>query len=227
MVKWRRISRRSRDVPNYRADALSSFEDSMELEPTDPTSATLLGRVGLGPGDHVAWARFVDLYGSRIRGWCRRWGLQEADSEDVTQDVLLRLAQKLGTFQYDPARSFRGWLRTVTQNALADFLADRRRQCSGSGDDAVLEQLQTVEARDDLVEQLKDQFDSEIVAMASARARARVEPQTWEAFRLTAYEGLSGDDVAARLGMSRATVFKAKSRVLEFLREEIKQLDKV
>ena len=170
MVECRRISRRSRDVPNYRADALSSFEDSMELEPTDPTSATLLGRVGLGPGDHVAWARFVELYGSRIRGWCRRWGLQEADSEDVTQDVLLRLAQKLGTFQYDPARSFRGWLRTVTQHALADFLAARKRQCSGSGDDAVLEQLQTVAARDDLIEHLKDQFDSEIVAMASARA---------------------------------------------------------
>ena len=54
---------------------------------------------------------------------------------------------------------------------------------------------------------------------------ARVEPQTWEAFRLTAYEGLSGDDVAARLGMTRATVFKAKSRVMTFLREEIKKLD--
>jgi RNA polymerase sigma factor (sigma-70 family) len=225
MVKCRRISRRSRDVPDRRARILSSFEVAMGLESNNPTSATLLGRVGLGPGDHVAWAKFVDLYGSRIRGWCRRWGLQEADSEDVTQDVLLRLAQKLGAFQYDPSRSFRGWLRTMTQHTLADFLAARKRQCSGSGDDAVLEQLQSIEARDDLIAHLKDQFDSEIVAVASARARARVEPQTWEAFRLTAYDGLSGDDVAARLGMTRATVFKAKSRVLEFLREEIKQLD--
>jgi len=197
----------------------------MELDSIDPTSATLLGQVGLSPSDEVAWARFVGLYGSRIRGWCRRWGLQEADSEDVTQDVLLRLAQKLGAFHYDPSRSFRGWLRTVTQNALADFLADRKRQCSGRGDDGVLKQLQSMQARDDLIEHLKDQFDAEIVAMACARARARVEPQTWEAFRLTAYEGYSGDEVAARLGMSRATVFKAKSRVLGFLREEIKQLD--
>jgi RNA polymerase sigma factor (sigma-70 family) len=197
----------------------------MPLESADHTSATLLDRVGLGPGDHVAWARFVDLYGSRIRGWCRRWGLQEADSEDVTQDVLLRLSQKLREFQYDPSRSFRGWLRTMTQHALADFLAQRKRQCSGSGDDAVLEQLQSTQAREDLIDHLKDQFDSEIVALASARARARVEPQTWEAFRLMAYEGLSGDDVAARLGMNRATVFKAKSRILEFIREEIKQLD--
>jgi RNA polymerase sigma factor (sigma-70 family) len=197
----------------------------MELDSIDPTSATLLGQVGLSPSDEVAWARFVGLYGSRIRGWCRRWGLQEADSEDVMQDVLLRLAQKLGAFHYDPSRSFRGWLRTVTQNALADFLADRKRQCCGSGDDGVLKQLQSIQARDDLIEHLKDQFDAEIVAVACARAQARVGPQTWEAFRLTAYEGYSGDEVAARLGMSRATVFKAKSRVLGFLREEIKQLD--
>jgi RNA polymerase sigma factor (sigma-70 family) len=197
----------------------------MELDSIDPTSATLLGQVGLSPSDEVAWARFVGLYGSRIRGWCRRWGLQEADSEDVTQDVLLRLAQKLGAFHYDPSRSFRGWLRTVTQHALADFLADRKRQCCGSGDDRVLKQLQSIQARDDLIEHLKDQFDSEIAAVACARAQARVEPQTWEAFRLAAYEGCSGDEVAARLGMTRATVFKAKSRVLGLLREEIKQLD--
>ena len=110
MVECRRIPRRSRDVPVERADARDSFEVPMELESNDPTSATLLGRVGSGPGDHVGLDGFVELYGSRIRGWCRRWGLQEADAEDVTQDVLLRLAQKLGTFQYDPARSFRGWL---------------------------------------------------------------------------------------------------------------------
>ena len=52
------------------------------------------------------------------------------------------------------------------------------------------------------------------------RARARVEPRTWEAFRLTAYEGLSGDAAAARLGMSSEGVFKAKSRVMGFLRED-------
>jgi len=151
--------------------------------------------------------------------------LQEADSEDVTQDVLLRLSVKLRAFTYDPSRSFRGWLKTVTDNALADFLSDRKRQCRGSGDDRVLDRLETAQAREDLLERLKEQFDSEVVAVACTRARERVEPQTWEAFRLTAYEGLSGDDSAARLGMSVATVFKAKSRVLSFIREEVKRLD--
>jgi DNA-directed RNA polymerase specialized sigma24 family protein len=113
----------------------------------------------------------------------------------------------------------------VTEHALADFLADRERRCRGSGDDRVLELLRDVPARDDLIAHLKETFDAEIVAAASARARARVEPRTWEAFRLTAHEGLSGDEVAARLGMTTENVFKAKSRVLGFLREEIKRLE--
>jgi RNA polymerase sigma factor (sigma-70 family) len=197
----------------------------MQYDLTDSTSDTLLGRVGLSPDDHAAWERFVGLYGPKIRGWCRRWGLQEADSEDVTQDVLLRMSQKLGTFTYDRSRSFRGWLRAVTQNALASFVADRKRRCAVSGDDRVLERLQSVPAREDLMERLKEQFDAEVVAEACTRARRRVEPQTWDAFQLMARDGLTGDEVAARLGMNVGTVFKAKSRVLEFIREEVKRLD--
>ncbi len=191
----------------------------------DATSATLLGRVGVSPSDPAAWARFVGVYGPKIRGWCKRWGLQEADSEDVTQDVLLRMAQRMRSFTYDPARSFRGWLHTVTRNALAEFLAHRKRHCAGSGDDRVLELLQSVPAREDLLDRLKEQFDTEMLGEAFACARARVEPNTWKAFQLLTRDGLSGDEVARQLGMNVASVFKAKSRVLEHLREELKRLE--
>jgi len=64
-----------------------------------------------------------------------------------------------------------------------------------------------------------------VVSQACALVYARVEPQTWEAFRLTACENLPGEDVAARLGMNVTAVFKAKSRVLGFIRQEVKRLD--
>jgi RNA polymerase sigma-70 factor (ECF subfamily) len=60
---------------------------------------------------------------------------------------------------------------------------------------------------------------------ALARVRLRVDPHTWEAFHLTATEGLAGDAVAARLGMRLTAVFKAKSRVLQFLRDEVARLE--
>ena len=196
---------------------------SIESEETSPT---LLGRVGKDPGDQVAWAAFVACYGPKIRGWCRQRGLQTADAEDVTQDVLLRLSRALKTFTYDPSRTFRGWLRAVTLHALNDFAAERRRRPGiASGDARVLEVLGTVQARDELLARLEEQFDREVVAQACATVRSRVEPQTWEAFRLMTSEGRSGEEVAAQLGLKVMAVFKAKSRVLGFLREEVKRLN--
>ena len=57
------------------------------------------------------------------------------------------------------------------------------------------------------------------------QVRQRVEPSTWEAFRLTAQEGLSGAETAERLGLQVAAVFKAKSRVQKMLREEAAKLE--
>src|SRR5262249_4514938 len=75
------------------------------------TSATLLARLRQVPADQAAWAQFTQRYGRKIYAWCRRWNLQEADAEDLTQNVLLKLAEKMQTFVYDPEKSFRAWLK--------------------------------------------------------------------------------------------------------------------
>src|SRR4051812_45449495 len=114
------------------------------------TRATLLGRLRHDPGDQKAWAEFVTLYGPRLYGWCRRWGLQEADAQDVTQNVLLRLARKMRDFSYDSDKSFRAWLKTLAQRAWSDFLEARKR----AGEADTLDRLGTVEARQDLLGRL-------------------------------------------------------------------------
>ncbi len=58
------------------------------------------------------------------------------------------------------------------------------------------------------------------------RVRERVEPQTWEAFRLTAEEGLSGAEAARRTGLRASHVYVARFRVQEMLREEVEKLDR-
>src|SRR5215467_1214706 len=91
------------------------------------TSPTLLGRVCQSPGDAVAWTEFVRHYGPRVLHWCRSWKLQEADAEDVAQNVLLAIARRMRTFTYDPSKSFRGWLRTVAHGAWCDWLEAQKR----------------------------------------------------------------------------------------------------
>src|SRR5215471_18205451 len=112
------------------------------------TRITLLGRLRRDPTNQAAWEEFVRQYGGKIYGWCRKWNLQEADAQDVTQNVLLKLAQKMREFTYDPSGSFRAWLKIITHHAWQDFLEARHRPGLGSGDSQVGRLLQSVEARE-------------------------------------------------------------------------------
>jgi RNA polymerase sigma factor (sigma-70 family) len=197
----------------------------MDRDAVPDTSPTLLGKLRQDPSDQAAWARFVEHYGPQIYGWCRRWNLQDADAQDVSQNVLVRLSEKLRTFTYDPARSFRAWLKTLTHHAWSDFVTNSRKAGAGSGDTDVLALLETVEAREDLVRRLEEAFDRELLGQAMLRVQARVAAHTWEAFRLTALEGLSGAQAAERLGLKVANVFVAKSEVQKMLREETRELE--
>jgi len=193
--------------------------------PYSRTSITLLGRLQSNPGDRQAWTEFVQRYGRIIFGWCRRWQLQEADAEDVTQNVLLRLSEKMPLFVYDPSRSFRAWLKTLTHHAWSDFVSSRSNKVLGAGDTQALQALQSLEARADLEKNLDDAFDRELLEEAMTRVRQRVAHQTWEAFRLTALEGLSGAEAGARIPMQVAQVFVARRRVQKMLQEEVSKLE--
>jgi RNA polymerase sigma-70 factor (ECF subfamily) len=190
------------------------------------TSVTLLARLGGASADAPAWEEFLRRYGPQVLGWCRHWHLQEADAEDVAQDVLLRVAKQMKTFRYDPGRSFRAWLKTVSRGAWSDWLdAKRRAVAQGSGDTAARDALESAEARDDLVSRLEAEFDRELLDTATAQVRERVDAKTWDAFRLTAIEGLSGAEAADRLGMKVASVYVSKGRVQKMLQDELKTLD--
>src|SRR5262245_59569561 len=193
--------------------------------PLPTTRVTLLARLRQEPTDQAAWDAFVERYGRHIYRWCRQWKLQDADAEDVTQDILAKLARKLNTFAYEPSRSFRGWLKTVAHHAWRDFEDSRRRARPDAGNSQVQELMLTLEAREDLVQKLDEAFDHELLEAAKVRVRLRVAPHTWEAFRLLALEGLPVAEVAARAHLQVAMVYVAKSKVQKMLREEIGKLE--
>src|SRR6476661_10207452 len=188
------------------------------------TCPTLLARLRNDPSNETAWDEFIEHYGRHIYRWCKQWGLQDADAEDVTQEILLKLARKLRDFRYDPNSSFRGWLKTVAHHAWRDFV-DSQRRARATANDHGWERLQSVEAREDLIQRLEEAFDFELLEAAKVQVRLRVAPHTWEAFRLVAIEGLPAADVAANVRMQVAMVYVAKSKVQKMLQEEIRKLD--
>lgn len=197
----------------------------MAADSADATRVTLLHRLNQNPGDQLSWAEFVRLYGPAIRTWLLHWGLQEADSQDVAQNVLLRLTAKLPQFRYDPSRSFRGWLKTLTHHAWHDFVTEAGYRTRGSGDTSVLDQLQSVAAREDLAARVEATFDKELLEMALAKAKARVAENTWLAFKLAALDGVAPQTVADQLGVRVSQVYLARHRVQKLVQEEIRAIE--
>src|SRR5262245_27584197 len=91
------------------------------------TPASLLERVRQ-PGQARACERFVELYMPLLYHWARGVGMQDQDAADLVQDVLTSLVHKLPQLTYDPGKSFRGWLRTVTLNRWRDLCKHRSRR---------------------------------------------------------------------------------------------------
>jgi RNA polymerase sigma-70 factor (ECF subfamily) len=190
------------------------------------TRATLLARLyKAGMPDQDAWRMFVDLYGREIYRWCRYWQLQDADAQEVTQHVLVQLLEKMKEFVYDPSRSFRAWLKTVSRHAWLNLAASRQHRRTGGGDSQVWEQLLALPAQADLAQRLEQQFDRELLETALQRVQLRVALHNWEAFRLTALEGVSARAAAAQLGMPVAHVYSARSNVQRLVRDEVARLE--
>ena len=187
------------------------------------TSPSLLGRLRDSPDDQSAWTEFVRRYQPRLLAWCRRWGLQDSDAQEVAQNVMVRLASKLRVLSYDPSLSFRGWLHTIARHAWSDFVTDRRKQAVEGDPSDVLESAQ---AREDLEQRLAEVFDLELLEEATSRVKARVEEKTWEAFRRMAMLEEPAAIVSAALSMPIASVFKARSNIQKMLQEEIASLER-
>jgi RNA polymerase sigma factor (sigma-70 family) len=185
------------------------------------TSITLLELLRQSPRDLGAWDRFVRRYRPKIYAWCREWGLQEADAEDVAQEVLVKLTQRMASFRYDPSRCFRAWLKTITQHAWSDLVSSRYR----ASEDRTHSMLTSLEARADLEKRIEETFDRELLDQAMRNVQERVAPQTWSAFRLTAIDGRAGAEASRLLEMPVASIFVAKHRVQKMLRKEIARLE--
>ena len=141
------------------------------------TSVTLLGRLRREPSDQAAWNDFVARYQPKILKWCRRWRLQETDAHDITQAVLLKLSRLMANFAYDPSRSFRAWLKTLTHHAWRDLVAERNRAGIGSGDSRMGELFENIQAASDLEKYLEEEFQRELMEQAMALVRPRVAAQ--------------------------------------------------
>jgi RNA polymerase sigma-70 factor (ECF subfamily) len=191
------------------------MRDDSELH----TRASLLARLR-DAGDHTSWQTFVDVYGPVLYRYARRRGLQDADASDVAQEVLAEVARCIRAFEYQPERGrFRDWLGTVLRRRLARFW-ERQKRGGGAAGAEVLDDLAAPQ-RD---AEWTDEFNGHVLRVALERIRPHFEEATWEVFERAWLRSRPAAETAAELGLSIDVVYKAKSRVLKRLEEEVRLL---
>jgi RNA polymerase sigma factor (sigma-70 family) len=178
-------------------------------------------------GDQHAWVEFTEIYGPLVHQLARRKGLQEADAQDLVQDVFRAVARAIERYDPDPARgSFRGWLSRIANNLIINLLAAQKRRPRATGD---TEMQRLLEERPELTAEESALFQSEyrrrLLAWAAERVRPSFSETIWQAFWQTAVEGRPVKEVAASMGMTIGTVYQYKSRVVARIRREVEQFD--
>jgi RNA polymerase sigma-70 factor (ECF subfamily) len=165
-------------------------------------------------GDGHAWQQIVESQHRRVYGLCYRFTGSASDSEDLTQDVFLKVYRNLKTFDVERG-SFPTWLTTLTRNLLVDhFRRTRAEQTTHSLDtgwedpesnsSSPTEKLHTHEA-----DPLKNYMDRELQALVQ-QALLQVSPELREAVILRDLKDLDYKEIAEVLRIPEGTV---KSRI--------------
>ena len=166
--------------------------------------------------DAAAWTRFTDLYAPLLYHWARRLVAQPTDAADLVQDVLAAVVRSLPGFRYNPAQSFRAWLRSI--------LLNRWRTCRRRPPPLPLT-TDPAAARTNGVEQIDEQEEAEYRRYLLRQTLQALQPEfsstIWKAFEEHVLAGRPADEVASRLKIAPGTVYVAKSRILKRLRQEL------
>lgn len=189
------------------------------------TSLSLLQQMRESPKQE-AWDRLHRLYEPLIRKWLIRYQLQPNDADDVTQEVLLAVSKDIQAFDHNGRPgAFRAWMKGILVNRLRKFWHSRDRRPAASGGSDMhrrLEELNDPASHATLI--WNQEHDQHVLAQLMAIVESQVEPTTWAAFQMTAFEGVKPQLAAETLGISLNAVLIAKSRVLSRLRQEAQGL---
>jgi RNA polymerase sigma-70 factor (ECF subfamily) len=162
----------------------------------------LLLRIAQGEGDaarrRAAATELVTRYRDAVYLWCFRYTRDPERALDLSQDVLVTVWEKIGTFE---GRSkFSSWLFSVTRNRCID--ASRRV-------DLLADEFELGEIRDALPlpdAMLEDGRDEDWLLRT---IRTELEPQEQQAIWLRCVERMPVDDVTRILGLDGASGARA------------------
>jgi len=216
--------------------------DSPELI---PTRASLLERLK-SLEDQASWQEFFDTYWRLIYNVARGAQLTDTEAHDVVQETMVTAVKHLPKFQYDPTRSFKGWLLKATRCRIIDQLRKRAplsaHRCFSSDTGTTSGTDTVANVADPACPPIDDIWEKEwrnnLFDAALSKIKKGVDPRQYQIFDCCLKEeqrqggaGVAKKDsvaekVAETFGVSVNYVYVAKHRVKELIKTEVRRLRK-
>jgi RNA polymerase sigma-70 factor, ECF subfamily len=157
-------------------------------------------------GEQGAWDELIKSYTKRVYAICYRFTSREAEAQDLTQDVFLRVFKSLGSFRAGEG-SFTVWLTRLTRNLLVDHY---RRTKHERATDALEDKLPILEERTAQHSRTDGLLAGREAGELLQAALQKLSPELREAVILRDLQELEYREIAQVLSVPEGTV---KSRL--------------
>lgn len=174
--------------------------------------------------DGASWADFVEIYQPVVFRMARKRGLQDADAQDIAQQVFVSISRSIKRWRASPDQPpFRAWLATIARNAITNSLK-RRPHDAASGSTSVMDLLNEQPDPAETSAEIRAEAKQEFVRWATEQIRGEFTAGTWDVFWRTAIEGQSIADVAETTGRTAGSIYVIRYRVIARLKEKFDEV---
>jgi RNA polymerase sigma-70 factor (ECF subfamily) len=165
-------------------------------------------------GDAAAFEQLYRLHHRRVYSLCLRMLQNEAEAEDLSQEVFVQLLRKVGMFRGDSA--FTTWLHRLTVNQVLMYFRKKGVRLERTTEDGELP-VQVVAGTQDAGRM------PVVDRIALDRAIAKLPPGYRAVFILHDVEGYEHEEIARALGIaagtSKSQLHKARMKLRAILRQ--------
>ena len=162
--------------------------------------------------NEVAFYQLYERYSRRLYGFVLRYIKQEADAEEIVQEVFIKIWETRD--KIDVYSSFESFLFTIAYNATISLFRKRAREEKYLEH---LKSLQQVEAAPNLIDKIQfNELNDTVQSLLN-----ELTPRQKEVFQLSREQGLAHEEIAKKLNISVNTVKKHIANTLAFLKSRL------
>ncbi len=167
----------------------------------------------INAGEKNAYQELFERYAPRIYQFSLSYLKNSADSEELVQDVFLKIWEKRETL--DHSKNIKAFIFKVAVNTIYDFI--RHKNIENAFSDFARANFET-NSNNTWHTVIFDEMQENLQKLL-----AQLPEQQQKIFQLSKEEGLSSEEIAAKLNLSKRTVENHLYRAISFLKENFKR----